>query len=590
MKKKIIWLIVSCLMVALVLATCKPAPVTEKKEVKGVVKEPEKKVEEVVEKPAVGEPQYGGKLTTFANLWAQAADPASADVLDGHWTTNVWTTPHMEYLLTTDFEKYGPRGTGEFGVQVLQGIPEAFLAGQLAESWEASPDKIVFHIRKGVTWTGNANIGMEPRELTAEDVTFSLNRYYNSEKVGGPAVFPFIDSIYAEGKYTVVVKTNRYYAGWPDLIAWGNYAAIYPPEVVAAGASDWNNAVGTGPFIVKDYVLGAQVTWERNPYYWGKTTINGKEYQTPFIDKLIWPIIPDESTRIAALRTGKLDYAWGTPVQYEETLAETAPDLVKVEFYKNGMSGLALRCDREPFNNREVRRAMMIGTNLEAIRDAIWMKGRIHSFPISGGLPTTLYTPMEDLPASAQELYDYDPDKARQMLADEGYPDGFKVELVFVWEEDLADMLADQWSRFGVTAQIKHLESAAFWGALYAKDYKDCFIRGYGTAYPLRAIHELGWPDHAVNTAVYEHEYFTKQMLLIQQTIDVSERNALMKDFGVWFLEEAAYIPFADWVMLIHYWPWVKNYYGESDAANCNLAPLFATMWIDQNLKAEMGY
>ena len=73
-------------------------------------------------------------------------------------------------------------------------------------------------------------------------------------------------------------------------------------------ADAWDSAVGTGPFILSKYVEGAYVMYDRNPDYWLTTTIDGKEYELPFIDTVIYPIIPDESTQIAALRTAQLDW------------------------------------------------------------------------------------------------------------------------------------------------------------------------------------------------------------------------------------------------------------------------------------------
>jgi len=592
MKQKILWCGLSFLLVAaLVLASC-GAPVTEKKEVKGVVKEPEKKAEEVEEVVEVGEPQYGGRITGLVHCRGNYGDPPSWDVADAMWFTTMWVQPHLETLLVGDLDKYGPRGTGEYPFQLHWYVPEEFLKGMLAESWEVSPDRIVFHIRKGVNWTGNANIGMGPRELTAEDVAFSLNRYYDSP-TGGPSILSNVTSIYAEGD-TVVVETSGYNATWPNFLGIGSgFAVIYPPEMVEAGASEWKNAVGTGPFILTDYVVGSQATWKRNPYYWDTTTINGKEYQLPFIDEFVAPLIPDVATQIAALRTGKLDYSLRVAIEYVDTLAATSPDLIRVTFPGGETRRLALQTSTsEYFTKRDVRRAMMIGTDLEAIRNALWPDGIIHAYPLmreSGAA----FTPLEELPPEARELYDYNPEKAKQMLADAGYPNGFEVEVVCQTvpvQMDLGALIVDQWSRIGVTVNLKSVEAAVWSNLRTTHEYKDALIVGNSSADPAYILKLIAMPGSFANEAEYNEPSYTANFEEAMETLDIAERNALFKDAAIQLLGDVAYISFAMSSINAYLWPWLKNHHGEIAAWGMSEIPITARMWIDQDLKKEMGY
>jgi peptide/nickel transport system substrate-binding protein len=121
---------------------------------------------------------------------------------------------------------------------------------------------------------------------------------------------PLQYDITATARYTVVFEFNYFDCRFlVNTICAGSQSGIIPREVYDAGASDWRNHCGSGPFILTDFTAGAACTYVRNPNYWRTTTINGVEYETPFIDTLVMPIIPDESTKLAALRTGKLD-AW----------------------------------------------------------------------------------------------------------------------------------------------------------------------------------------------------------------------------------------------------------------------------------------
>ena len=267
---------------------------------------------------STGEPQYGGSLTLF--YWGGEA--ATADRTTGGWQTNQYTESVVETLADSDFEKYGPRGTGEFTVDVARAVPEKFLGPVLAESWEVTPKQITFQIRKGVMFAadGKPHV-MQNREMTAEDVAYSLNRGIDGDGMGNglyrTAKGGYIESIEATGPYTVVVKTSRFDATWLNLIKWYDDVAVVPHEYVEAGANSFDNLVGTGPFMVDEYVVGSHAKYLRNPNYWGTTTINGKVYDDiPFIDELVMPIIPDESTRIASLRTGGIDLTFVVSTKY----------------------------------------------------------------------------------------------------------------------------------------------------------------------------------------------------------------------------------------------------------------------------------
>ncbi|GAI84516.1 unnamed protein product, partial [marine sediment metagenome] len=250
------------------------------------------------------------------------------------------------------------------------------------ESWDVTPERIVFTVRPGVLWAayGKEHV-MDVREVTAEDIVFSITRFIDdSPAEGAPGWLwtengGFIDSVYAEGD-TVVVETSRFEVEWKKWFAAGWCCEFLPPEVFAPGLdqADWMNLVGTGAFMVKEHVLGSYMAYERNPTYWDTAIINGKEYEIPFIDELIYAIIPDESTRIAALRTGKVDFDYGFSAVYEETLAQTTPELVKFVTQRNpGI--MALNQLNPILADFDVRRALIMAVDRETILNAVWGPG-----------------------------------------------------------------------------------------------------------------------------------------------------------------------------------------------------------------------
>jgi len=583
MKKSITWLIFSFLLViALVLSSCGPAAEGEQEE---------------EEEPAVGEPIYGGKVIHY--LWG--GEPRGADhVVDG-WPSIMYSIPVIEHLIRPDFEKYGVRGTGEYPFRYMVDWkpPYKYCVGAIAESWEITPDrdKLIFPIRKGIIWAayGKEHV-MEPRKLTAEDVAWSLNRAIDGPNMGGSMRTEnggWIDSIYAfddtvvfeaaEGKFVprlTDLQMRNLVCGWAT--------GIYAPEVVEAGASDWDNLVGTGPFMFKDYVAGSYISYARNPHYHHKTLVNGVEYEIPFIDELVYPIIPDESTQIAALRTGVIDIHFTVSPEYRDTLAQTSPELVPQTYTFDRILAIPLRTDRPPFDNPEVRRAMMIALNLPAISRARWGFWDIWGWPVDASSPA--YTSFDELPAHIQELYDYDPVEAKQILADEGYPGGFTgVELVLDNVPDymdIAEMAAAYWADIGADVTMKVMESGAFQAALDAGEY-DLTFQHPETWQASYILGDFFVPD---NYAFYDNPEFTELFLEAEGIFDEAEQNLIFKELAVTALDSVAYIPLhSEGIGFMAYWPWLRNYYAESTQCWGDVYAM-ATLWIDQDLKAEMGY
>ena len=587
MKKRILWLGLSFLLVAaLVLASCGEAVPGEQEE------------EEEEEEEEEGGPQYGGTLTWFT--YDSVCMPQSWDLADIYWMSSITNHQYLENLLQGDVLTLGPRGTNEYSFQWLAFVPENFLKGQLAESWTVTPEVITFKIRQGIMW--HESPIMEARELTADDIVHSLNRLFEAFGGGSSRAFMVdygIDSIYAPDRYTVVIPTNEYSAAWPVRIATGFQNGIQPPELADAGADDWRNhvGIGTGAFLLESYVDGLEAIYVPNPDWWDKTKIiNGKEYDTPFIDKLVYPFIADESSAIAALRTGKIDWTQSFAPRYKATLQDTSPDLIMIPILSTNQDVIAFKNDHAPFDDVNVRRALMIGTDLKAVGANIYGDYLLHAWPI-GPAVTAAYTPLEELPLSAQELYEYDPAKAIQMLDDAGFPDGFEMDLLVAVDVqnrvDYASMVKAMWEDIGITVNLVEAERAVYAAQTTATaesgcSYSDSFTGGVGSGNPLGSIGSLAerpWNRYHVND-----DYVFEQYTLATQELDLSKRNAILKDVVVYVLEQAMVVPGPAMYANLAYWPWVKNYYGELETGFFDYVPMQSTLWIDQDMKADLGY
>jgi peptide/nickel transport system substrate-binding protein len=537
-------------------------------------------------------PQYGG---TFNYLIWGTADAESADIFVDIWPALEYVSPILEKLANGNMDKYGPKGTGEYTFGPQPTVPYKYIEGNVVERWEATTEKATLHIRPGVFWSGiSANPGiMERREYVADDLVFNLHRYLETPRGAGVVSSDFIatpydQSIYATDKYTVVIEFKRYYfEWWPNILL--NFEQV-APETVEAGPKDWNNLVGTGPFVVKEYVSGSHMAYARNPDYWKTTTIDGKEYKTPFVDELLWPFIVDDSTQIAALRTAKLDAHLNVDVSHQPSLDKTNPELLKIEQPSGDANFIVLRTDKEPFTDRNVRRAMMIGTDRKAIFDAVTGIGVSHCWPIFPG--SAGHVPLEDLPESTRMLFEHNPELARKMLADAGFPDGFDLEITVPTAElemiDLAEMLAGLWEEdLNVNLKLDIVDHNAYITMRNERTYGNIIM---WEGYPILSSQVIDYYKTGAynNYSMYSNPDFDELVAKAAVSTNEDERTEMLEELFVMALDDVPIIPLAMASQYTYWWPWVKNYYGERNATI--IQPPVETLWIDQAMKKEMGY
>ncbi len=240
-------------------------------------------------------------------------------------------------------------------------------------------------------------------------------------------------------------------------------------------------------------------------------------------------------------------------------------------------------------NDRNIRRALMIGSDLEAVRDAIYVEGDVLSFPVGRGVPA--YTPMEELPADIRVLFDYNPELAKQMIVDAGYPDGLRLSLITKSTAeflDIASMAAAMWEKIGVEIDIRVMEKAAFSAASIALDY-DISVGRHTVVNPFTTLNTGLSPVYRAS-ATQDDPYYDKIYWEASAIMDPVERSVKTKEVVLYYLDNVFRIGWANGCNLACYWPWVKNYYGELDTGYYNMMPMISRLWIDQELKAEMGY
>lgn len=568
---------------------------------------PAKLVDEKVQKealsPVVQVPRYGGTIT-----YRIASDPTNLDSGTNRRGGALGGTVYQNLLRAGDWTK-GPAGNRATETAFVIGSFDDYVP-QIAESWEM-PEIGVWkmRIRHGVRWQPvNSEAGrlMAGRELTADDIVNGFNRLLNRDGrapdswiVHGQPVVAKTASIEKTGPWEVTIRTpQEYMTAFIWLVQGTGFHLIYPPDVVAkyGNLGNWRNAVGTGPFMLVEYVAGSQLLYQKNPLYWETDPSGpGKGNQLPYPDTLRELIIPDLSTAQAALRTGKLDLATGIELTDAQSLWKTTPQVEYLR-YLGSTWVLAMRQDKpdKPFSDVRVRQALMLATDFNAImRDYYDGEAEIDVWPVNRNL-TAFYVPLEKMPESVRALYHYNPDRARQLLKEAGYPNGFKVSIVVQTAAERIDELSvfkDMWAKVGVELMLEPKEAGAyavFTGA--GNPYNEMLYRSVGPAFAqtLYMGNSRGpgiWnPSHINNpygSVPYLEDLFNEYNKAL--FVDMPKLYELVKAHNQFVMEQAYAIPKPGPYVYNFWWPWLKNYYGQGTG--------FVTYaWVDQDLKKAMGY
>jgi peptide/nickel transport system substrate-binding protein len=236
---------------------------------------------------------------------------------------------------------------------------------------------------------------------------------------------------------------------------------------------------------------------------------------------------------------------------------------------------------------------MMIGTDLEAVTKGIWREGNIHAFPLNSGA-AGIFVPLEELPESTRMLFEYDPELAKKMLADAGYPDGFEITLNTGTSRDYPDtaaLLASLWEKIGIKTKIIAMEAGTAAAMRTAHDYKDCYLTETGTSMiPWHLSLGLYGEGRTYNFADYKNQKFNDLFLACEAEMDWDKMLGMGRELFIMLLDDAPYIPLGNPIQLSYTWPWVKNYFGEIEVGFVTYTPMLSRLWIDQTLKSEMGY
>ena len=559
---------------------------------------------EMVEKP-----QYGGTIAI-----AITESPTNFDPWFGYSVPEVLNGEEPVFERLGDLNWAFRAGAGGQPSRYIS-LPET--TGELAESWEVSPDlkTYTFRIRRGIYWQDKGEVA--GREFDAHDVLFTFQRNWGleefSEKGGGPAWWktgqiPY-ESIEAPDRWTFVIKTHTPALDTLDQILCANRCPNFmvAPEVIRAHGdmSDWRNVVGTGPFMLTDFVPGSSVTYTRNPNYWNADPLHPGN-QLPYADEVKYYVIPEPEARVAAFRSGRvaLPGMYWSSLTFEQrrTLAQTNPELVEVTIPGEQSTTFTFRLDRPPFDNKNVRIAMQKSIDAAQLND-LYYDGKGDTTPY--GYVTTLTNgmnvPYAQWSDDIKAQYEYDPEEAERLLDEAGYPRGadgirFKAgwDVTTAWghDVDLAQAVTTYFDAIGVDVEVNELpDGTTMQDRLNAGSHggitAGCCRHAPYDAYASMRYRFYGDPGlyHGATD-----ETFNALMDQIAAVTDNETMAELVRAVDLHYISEMWSVSWPLSPIGIMHQPWLKGYTGQLGAAMEHGVYLLPYLWIDQELKAQMGH
>ena len=314
--------------------------------------------------------------------------------------------------------------------------------------------------------------------ITPDDVKWSLDRARNPENGIWSFSLESVASVETQGDNQVVIKLNRPDPALPAALAMFN-SAVMPQKLFEAmpGATDEEKAkafaekpIGSGAFVLKEWERGNYMLIERNPYYWAKDE-NG--VQLPYLDAVRFEIIPEDATRILKLQGGEIDAAEFIPLS---RVAELKADAnLNMELFPSTKVNSILMNNREtlldgsanPLSNQKVRQAL----NYAADKDALIQVVTFGTGTAEGSYMSST-TPLY----AEQAMYPYDVEKAKALLQEAGYGDGFDVSILAIAgsadDSALTTALQQMWAEVGVNLNIEQVDAATRTERYRANDFQ----------------------------------------------------------------------------------------------------------------------
>jgi len=404
------------------------------------------------------------------------------------------------------------------------------VVGDLAERWEVSEDgrTYTFYLREGVQW--HRGYG----EVTAHDVKWTYDRMIAPDSTSpGRFDFGMITSIDVIDDYTVVFNLDEPHGPLLNKLAYNRRTGIVNQEAMETYAADYNpNAVGSGPYMIDSWLPGEQIVLVANPDYY--------EEGLPVTPRIVLVPIADDAVASGPLGTGEVVMGM---FRDPDTIAslEANPNLVVDRNDQSAISAFYYRMDRPPFDDIRVRRAVHHAIDKEMLVGSV----------LTGvaSVAHTFITPLA--PGSAVDTvrrYEYDPELARQLLAEAGYPNGFSVDLLTTQLEPwplVSPLLQFYLEDVGINIEFRQLEHGSYGSERANSNYDTVVLTVTGPPDPdtwMGLVHSSNTPP-GNNNSYYNNPEVDALIEQATATVDEAARADLYRQVQELVLEDAALLP-----------------------------------------------
>lgn len=503
---------------------------------------------------AVGQPKYGGTLKIGLNAAPTNMDTFTAYAGPTHGLTKLYGDTLVRWIGKNDMN--------------------ADVEPLMAKSWEISPDGLTytFHLREGVKFQNIPPVN--GREITADDWVYHFNRIKDPANKHPNRTLLDMKSIDKVDTYTFKITTNKPSPGFLAFLAHGLGVPIVKEVVEAPGGCDKNWA-GTGPFILTEYVKDTKLVFKKNPDYWDK----GK----PYLDTLEFYVMNDAASQLAAFRAGQIDVL---PIQSKtnvDAIQKTVPNAQIQEGVAMMEGGLVLNNARKPFDNKLVR---------QAIQYAVDYDGLINAALDGAGIRTGYLAPWfkEWGGKAAADLPKRDIAKAKALLAQAGYPDGFKTTILqntgaMGWFGNSIEPIVNQLKEIGIECSIIPQDNASYISKYRTGDYDmTVYFLWTGRPYDPTNTFQQQWVTKlGMNSFSFSNAKFD-QLEIEQQAAfpDKAKRIPLVKQMVSILEDEVPSIPLYITTSYFVAQPWVKGWKDIADPHAAYSTGGIRDAWIDK--------
>lgn len=408
----------------------------------------------------------------------------------------------------------------------------------LATEWNSSEDgkTWTFKLRKGVKFHDGTDFNADAVVQTFKRVIDKNNKFYDVVKGGysylGYLMGDVIDDVIAKDDNTVEFKLNQKFAPFLTYMGYYSEYIVSPTALEKYGADFPTNPVGTGPYIFDNWKKGEYIQLKANKDYWG---------EKPKIETLIFKVIPDSSTRLMELQTGAVDAIKGIdPSQLEKIKANTELKLLSIPgantFYTT------INTQKPPFDKVKVRQALNYAIDVDKIVKFIYEGNGTRAI---NALPPTVFSF-----DSTARPYEYNPEKAKELLKEAGYPNGFKLKLnTFLQARpyvtkpvQVAEVMKADLEKVGIKVEIVTNEWATHNDIMNNMKHDIALTGWYDIPYPSNFLKTMALEGG--NTG-YEPKELKDLALKALGTYDRSEQEKDWKEFQQKLHEGAPIIPIA---------------------------------------------